>query len=261
MEQSPIFVFGNLHLMGASLSHTNKLNQQHIMNKRSVRLLLRACFIWLATVGAHAFALAQAGGCLCPAPTKLQVLEVNTTSYTISWLAPPPPASVTGYIVKTSIAATGLVVSEEWTAGPPYTRTGLAPNTEYKVEVFSVCRCGRSTQAASVIIRTLGIIIEDVIIQYNGPRIIGSPVETSLSQIDWEGGSSPEYIKAKIGTDHFWIKRTSATQFELLNPLNLSLQVDNTPVSAASVRIGSVEIKVSSDSVAVVGGIAQLERY
>jgi hypothetical protein len=82
----------------------------------------------------------------CNAPTALTASSVTTTSASVSFTASP---FATGYTVTTTPATTSQSVTAS-----PVTLTGLAPATNYTVNIVSNCAGGATSSAATVALTT-----------------------------------------------------------------------------------------------------------
>ncbi|MBP8239505.1 MAG: fibronectin type III domain-containing protein [Saprospiraceae bacterium] len=207
--------------------------------------------------------------CNCPAPVNLQVLYLSPVSYAINWTPPADSGPVTGYTVRTTLLPAGTVVSEDIVAGPPYIKTGLSPNSRYRIEVFSRCRCGLSTPLSMIIDTPVGIIMEDIIVQRTTPNNLGPVKATNSWFIEWSGSGTLEYVKVISGGSHIWIKKGADDLLAIVNSAGLFGIVNNAPVYHGEVSVRSnvtmgttlANIELTSSGVLVTGGSAVLERY
>ena len=87
-----------------------------------------------------------------PAPTALAVTATTSSSVSLSWTAPTPPANctVSSYVVDDGTASPPTTVAASGVTGTTYTVTGLAASTTYYFSVAAIDAYGAS--AASNII-------------------------------------------------------------------------------------------------------------
>jgi fibronectin type 3 domain-containing protein len=87
-----------------------------------------------------------------PAPTALAVTATTSSSVSLSWTAPTPPANctVSSYVVDDGTSTPPTTVAASGVTGTTYTVTGLAASTTYYFSVAAVDAYG--TSAASTII-------------------------------------------------------------------------------------------------------------
>lgn len=228
-------------------------------------IILALFFTMIASVVAQKTALP----CHCPAPVNSQVLYLSSVSYAITWTPPADVSAVNGYTVRTTLLPAGTVVSEDIVAGPPYVKTGLSPNSRYRIEVFSRCRCGLSTSLSTIIDTPVGIIMEDIIVQRTSPNNLGPAKETSNLFIEWSGSGTQEYVKVISGGSHVWIKKGGDGLLAIVNSAGLYGIVNNAPVYHGEVSVRSnvsmgttlANLELTSSGVLVTGGSAVLERY
>ena len=204
--------------------------------KKLLQNRLRALLLLLFTAGMSLLASAQ-NPCNCPAPTKVKVNNITTTTAQVSWT--PPPVSVMGYTVKLKNLASGVETTIDVGLSNPYTLTGLTPNTLYQVSIIANCSATCKSVPTTPIqfqTRPLGIIIMDVIVQVAPKGIIGisSRGSSSTSNISWSDTyNGTQYIKVTANNQWFWIKRKDADSIEILNP-NGSGFVFPDPISAGA---------------------------
>ncbi len=176
-------------------------------------------------------------------------------------------SAINGYTVRTTLLPAGTVVSEDIVAGPPYVKTGLSPNSRYRIEVFSRCRCGLSTSLSTIIDTPVGIIMEDIIVQRTSPNNLGPAKETSNLFIEWSGSGTQEYVKVISGGSHIWIKKGADDVIALVNSAGLFGVIDNTPVYHSNIVVRSntagtiATLHLTTSGVLVESGNVILERY
>ena len=189
--------------------------------KNALQNRLRALLLLLFTAGMSLLAGAQ-NPCNCPAPTKVKVNNITTTTALVSWT--PPPVSVMGYTVKLKNMTTGVETTIDVGLSNPYTLTGLTPNTPYQVRIIANCSATcKSMPTTPIQFQTTpsGIIIVDVIVQVAPKGVIGvsSRGGSSTNNISWSDTyTGTQYIKVTTGSQSFWVKRKDADSYEIMTP-------------------------------------------
>lgn len=231
----------------------------------SLQNRLRALLLLLFTAGMSLLASAQ-NPCNCPAPTKVKVNNITTTTAQVSWT--PPPVSVMGYTVKLKNLTTGVETTIDVGLSNPYTLTGLTPNTPYQVSIIANCSATcKSVPTTPIQFQTqpLGIIIVDVIVQVAPKGFIGVGKSSTIG-VNWSPSiSSTQYIKVTANNQSFWIKRESDNSFDIINPGGSGFNFS--PVSAtASVAtvsfsngLASYSLELKSSGVRVINGSLSLQ--
>lgn len=233
--------------------------------KNTIKNLTRILLLTLALLGVQHTVSAQisrgtpVATCLCPAPTRLAVVNTTSNSITVTWTPPAPPVGgqILGYRVRTTL--NGQLISEQQVAGPPYTISGLLSNTLYTVQVFTVCQCGQS-QAAQINAKTKGIIIDDVIVQMEPPTGTRTgPANASL--LLW---GSNNYIEVEAAGKKYALVRMASTRFTLQDEAGTA-SVNNQPPYHAEITLPAtaapaVILHLYADRVEVISGNAMLYR-
>lgn len=86
----------------------------------------------------------------CPAVATLSASSVSSTSFDLNFTT---VAEGTSYTARIKNTATGTVIFRYSTTSP-FHITGLLPNTEYLVNIITVCNVDSSTYSAGIIVHT-----------------------------------------------------------------------------------------------------------
>lgn len=235
--------------------------------KNALQNRLRTLLLLLFTAGMGLFAGAQ-NPCNCPAPTKVKVNNITTTTAQVSWT--PPPVSVMGYTVKLKNMTTGVETTIDVGLSNPYTLTGLTPNTPYQVRIIANCSAtckSMPTMPIQFQTQPLGIITVDVIIQV-APSGLSGIGKLNSSGVNWSPSiSNTQYIKVTANNQSFWIKRESDSSFDIINPSGSGFNFSPVTTSAAVASISftnglvssSYSLELTSSGVRVTNGSMSLQ--
>ncbi len=110
-----------------------------------------------------------------PAPTGLAVTATTTSSISLSWTAPTPPANCTisSYVIDDGTANPPTAVAASGVTGITYTVSGLTANTTYYFTVAAVDAFGTSSASAAISGKTQTATV--------APTITTQPVSQSVT--------------------------------------------------------------------------------
>jgi hypothetical protein len=100
--------------------------------------------------------------CNLPAPGNLIITAVTKTSSSFAWA---PVAGSNGYMVLLIEVATCDPIYSDHPSTESVNITGLSPDTEYEIKVWSVCPDGTLGGCSAIIVRTDYVIVKDIVIQ------------------------------------------------------------------------------------------------
>jgi Fibronectin type III domain len=135
------------------------------MSKNLLFLLFASLWLHATTGNAAAFYPSKADvlmedNCNLPGPSNLTNTGATTTSLAFSW---DPVAGSNGYEILLSEVVTGDPIYSDHIFTESVNITGLNPDTEYELKVWSVCSNGGLGGYSAIIARTDYVIVEDII--------------------------------------------------------------------------------------------------
>ena len=185
---------------------------------------------------------AQNLGCSLKAPKNLTVTNITSNSAVANWTL---VTNAIAYDVEVVDVLTKTVVFKIDANTSPVNLTGLAPNTLYEVRVTPACVGGSLGSPAVARFVTMGIIIEDDVVQLQNPpkdELCGcsATIKTIIKAQNW--------ITDKEGCEGYLI---------LINGYRLWIKKDNNTVSVCSANCQKtiVPVSVKASSVANSAGI------
>ncbi len=135
------------------------------MSKKLLFLLF--AFLWLHATAGYAAAIYPSNAavlmednCNLPGPSNLTNTGATTTSLAFAW---DPVAGSNGYEILLSEVVTGDPIYSDHIFTESVNITGLNPDTEYELKVWSVCSNGGLGGYSAIIARTDYVIVEDII--------------------------------------------------------------------------------------------------
>ena len=137
-----------------------------------------------------------------PAPTGLAVTATTSSSVSLSWTAPTPPANCTAssYVVDDGTASPPTVVAASGVTGTTYTVSGLAASTTYYFSVAAVDADGTSPASAIISDKTSasGTGTDFIAIDCAGPGASNASGgdATFVADVDFSGGGSTTTTKS-----------------------------------------------------------------
>lgn len=181
----------------------------------------------------------------CDVPGDLRVIGVGPTSLTVEWNS--VPTAINYQLTATS--TTGQVVGPFVTSDTSFTFTGLSENTEYTIEVVTLCENGGESEPAIVSMRTGNIIIE-IVVQHPIPDTICGNGNADMfnfsTPIPWAPQFNVEILKINIAnvsgalvTKTYIVKDATGAMPHYYAPRSGAF-CDNDAVNNPITRIGSV---------------------
>ncbi len=187
---------------------------------------------------------AQNSGCSLKAPKNLTVTNITSNSAIANWTL---VTNAIAYDVEVVDVITKKVVFKKKVDAPPVDLTGLAPNTLYEARVSPACVGGSLGAPAIASFVTMGIIIEDDVVQFqNPPKDDFCGCSATIKKII----KAQNWITGKEGCEGYLI---------LINGYKLWIKKNNNKVSVCTANCQktavSVSVSVSASSVVNSAGI------